>query len=260
MPIGEEYTFTLLAAEGSRFYVGNDLLIHTERPSIPGHGGTTARTVRESFFATQPLSMNVSGMVGSTLERQTSPFSQAYERAGGAAVLRADPVQALGGRGGVVGDARVSSPVHLVAGKVYKIRVEASTRGGHSADVALFWESARTLQLVPDAFLHPPGMAAPRRRAQWAAFWSTAFPRGSRRATVLLTGEGGASTTTRQRPLSPPMRTARSVSKCVPTMRMKRARPRRCRVVRTRHHNGPYASPHQTDSHVLRLAPTVSSR
>ena len=25
-------------------------------------------------------------------------------------------------------------------------------------------------------------------------------------------------------------------------------------------YNGPYASPHQTDSHVLRLAPTVSSR
>ena len=30
-------------------------------------------------------------------------------------------------------------------------------RGGHAADVALFWRSARTpFQLVPDAFLYPP--------------------------------------------------------------------------------------------------------
>ena len=66
-PVTEEYSFVLLGAEGSRLYIGNDLLIHTERPGIPGHVSATlfflaflilhslpvalgARAVKTSYF------------------------------------------------------------------------------------------------------------------------------------------------------------------------------------------------------------------
>ena len=74
--------------------------------------------MHESFFATQPLSMNVSGTEGLVLDRQTSPFSQAYQRAGAGAVLASDPVQAA--------DARQSAPVVLTAGKVHKVSQSVS--------------------------------------------------------------------------------------------------------------------------------------
>ena len=88
--------------------MGNDLLIHTDSQASLVTAAT-ARTVHDSFFATQPLSMNVSGMEGGTLERQTSPFSQAYERAGGAAVLLRIRFRPLG-RVVVSATPRVSGP------------------------------------------------------------------------------------------------------------------------------------------------------